>query len=271
MMLLSENKKQPIFNRFCFHFKPLYVKNCINMTEESKASLLSPSSLIPRRRRRARAAMSKEMLSTLLVLRQWQSDRLKNTHQDLLDSPDFGAACNFFLTDVYAPRDFSQRDEDILYVYHAMKRIMPAPIMRTLNLVISLNDLTTKLDQKLLQVMMEELQVTDQVTVEMYAEGYRLCDNYDERVKQIDLIVALGRSVNKLVRLPLIGFSLRLAHAPAHLSGWAELQGFLERGFAAFKRMKRVEPFLKTIEQREKQILDQIYAGEAEPFKLGNE
>ncbi len=241
------------------------------MTQESKASLLSPNSLIPRRRHRAHLPMSSEMAETLLLLRRWQSDRLKNTHQDLLDSPDFGPACNFFLTDVYAPRDFSQRDEDILHVYQAMKRIMPAPIMRTLNLVIALNDLTTQLDQKLLQVMVEELQFTDQVTVEMYAEGYRRCDNYDERVKQIDLIVAVGRSVNKLVRLPLIGFSLRLAHAPAHLSGWAELQGFLERGFAAFKQMKRVDPFLKMIEQREKQILDQIYAGEEEPFALEGE
>ncbi len=238
------------------------------MTEESKASLLSPSSLIPHRRHRTRLSMSSEMAATLLLLRRWQSDRLKNTHQDLLDDPEFGPACNFFLTDVYAPRDFSQRDEDILHVYHAMKRIMPAPIMRTLNLVIALNDLTTQLDQKLLQVMVEELQLTDRVTVAMYAEGYRRCDNYDERVKQIDLIVALGRSVNKLVRLPLVGFSLRLAHAPAHLSGWAELQGFLERGFAAFKRMKKVDLFLKIIEQREKQILDQIYAGKAEPFVL---
>ncbi|KAA3663148.1 MAG: hypothetical protein DWQ04_11480 [Chloroflexi bacterium] len=207
-------------------------------------------------------------MSTLLVLRQWQTERLTSSHQDLLDSREYGPACNFFLTDVYAPRDFSQRDEDILHVYHAMKRIMPAPIMRTLNLVISLNELTAQLDQKLVQVMVEKLQFTDQVTVEMYAEGYRLCDNYDERVKQIDLIGAVGRSVNKLVRLPLIGFSLRLAHAPAHLSGWADLQGFLERGFAAFKRMKRVDPFLKIIEQREKQILDQIYAGEKEPFVL---
>lgn len=237
------------------------------MTEEPKSSLLSPSSLIPRRRR-AHPIMSEEMLSTLLVLRQWQTERLTSSHQDLLDSREYGPACNFFLTDVYAPRDFSQRDEDILHVYHAMKRIMPAPIMRTLNLVISLNELTAQLDQKLVQVMVEKLQFTDQVTVEMYAEGYRLCDNYDERVKQIDLIGAVGRSVNKLVRLPLIGFSLRLAHAPAHLSGWADLQGFLERGFAAFKRMKRVDPFLKIIEQREKQILDQIYAGEKEPFVL---
>ena len=245
------------------------VQNPEKMTEESKSSLLSPNSLIPRRRNRHN--LSIELSSTLLLLRTWQSERLTNTHQDLLQHKEFGPACNFFLTDVYAPRDFSQRDEDILHVYHAMKRIMPAPIMRTLNLVIALNELTTELDQHLLKVMVEDLQLKDEVTVEMYAEGYRRCDNYDLRVKQIDLIVAVGRSVNKLVRLPLIGFSLRLAHAPAHLSGWAELQGFLERGFAAFKRMKHVDTFLQTVQQREMQILDQIYAGEKEPFVLERE
>ncbi|MCA9930695.1 MAG: hypothetical protein KC419_19555 [Anaerolineales bacterium] len=212
--------------------------------------------------------MQRRLPLALATLRTWQSERLAVTHQDLLRHKQFGPACRFFLTDVYAPQDFSERDEDILHVYQAMKRIMPAPIMRTLNLVIALNELTNQLDNQLVQVMVDDLQLTDAITSEMYAEAYRICDNYADRVRQINLIVDVGGSVNKLVRLPFVGLTLRLAHTPAHLSGWAELQNFLERGFEAFKHMKNADPFLETISQREKKILDQIYAGDAEPFDL---
>ena len=51
-------------------------------------------------------------------------------------------------------------------------------------------------------------------------------------------------------------------------AGWHELQGFLERGYAAFKHMKGAEEFLNTIETRETGILDRIYAGDPDPFDL---
>ncbi|MCA9923093.1 MAG: hypothetical protein KC421_12015, partial [Anaerolineales bacterium] len=158
--------------------------------------------------------MQRRLPLALATLRTWQSERLAVTHQDLLQHKQFGPACRFFLTDVYAPQDFSERDEDILHVYQAMKRIMPAPIMRTLNLVIALNELTNQLDNQLVQVMVDDLQLTDAITSEMYAEAYRICDNYADRVRQINLIVDVGGSVNKLVRLPFVGLTLRLAHTP---------------------------------------------------------
>jgi hypothetical protein len=228
----------------------------------SYSKRIKPQSLIPSRKQTQRNAKNRSFPQELLLLRAWQSRRLAATYQDLLQHKQFGPACRFFLTDVYAPQDFSDRDEDILHVYQAMKRIMPASIMRTLKLVIMLNELTSRLDNQLVQVMVDELQLTDKITAVMYAAAYRLCDNYDERLQQIELIVAVGQSVNRLVRLPFVGLTLRLLHTPAHLSGWAELQSFLERGFAAFKQIKNADPFLEIISQREKKILKQIYAGE---------
>ncbi len=37
-------------------------------------------------------------------------------------------------------------------------------------------------------MLVDQLGVTDSIAREQYAAGYRLCDNYDERVRQIDLI-----------------------------------------------------------------------------------
>jgi hypothetical protein len=204
----------------------------------------------------------------LAVLRAWQSVRLAATHADLLAHPRFAPACRFFLSDVYAPRDFSQRDHDITRVYHSMRRILPPEIRRSLELVIELNIITNSLDRQLAGVLSGELGMADTLTAELYAEGFRRCNNYDERAQQIELIVTTGRAIDKLIHRPAVGLALRLARAPAYLGGWHELQDFLERGYAAFKHMGHADAFLQTIAGRERRILDQIYAAHPDPFTL---
>lgn len=202
------------------------------------------------------------------LLREWQSTRLSWTHRDLLEHPRFRPATLFFLSDVYAPRDFSQRNFDIQKAYDAMRKAVPERVVHTLAETIELHQFTDELDAKLVSALYGTLGVIDIITPELYAEAYRICDNYDDRVRQIDMIAAIGRSVDRIVRLPFIGLTLRLAHTPAHLAGWHELQGFLERGFSAFKHMKGAEEFLTLIGKREKSILDKIFASHPDPFDL---
>ena len=204
----------------------------------------------------------------LQMLRAWQSQRLAQTHADLLANPRYAPAGRFFLDDLYGPHDFSQRDQDILHVYRSMRRLLPDVLIHPLSLVIELNNLTAALDEALLHVLVTELGVTDTITPGQYAEAYRRCDNYDDRLRQLDLIVAIGREIDRLVRLPFIKTTLRLVRGPARLAGWSELHDFLERGFAAFKHMGGAETFLQTLYERERQILDQIYAGDPDPFAV---
>lgn len=205
----------------------------------------------------------------MALLRTWQMERLKRTHADLLASELYGQACQFFLNDIYAPRDFSQRDRDVEHVYAVMSRYLPLKMLQILEQVIELNDLTNALDTALLKVLVGELGMTTELTAAMYAEGYRRCDNYAIRRQQIDQLVEVGQGVNKLVHRPLVGGLLKLAHGPAHRAGWSELQDFLEGGFAAFRVMDDATPFLDIVTQRERLILDRIFAGETEPFAIG--
>jgi hypothetical protein len=212
-----------------------------------------------------------ELPAELRLLREWQSTRLAWTHHDLLEHPRFRPATRFFLSDVYAPRDFSQRNYDIQKAYDAMRKAVPERVVHTLAETIELHQFTDELDGKLAEALFNRLGVGEHITPERYAEAYRLCDNYDDRVRQIDMIAKIGYSVDRIVRLPFIGLTLRLAHTPAVLAGWHELQGFLERGYAAFKHMKGAEEFLNTIVTREKRILDRIYAGDPDPFDLSGQ
>lgn len=207
----------------------------------------------------------------MAYLAAWQSLRLSRTYADLLRDPDYSQACRFFLSDIYAPRDFSQRDYDGTRIYNFMRRFVPEPALRPLLLALEVNHLTQQLDAALAEAMQTHLGVVDRFEQWQYEEAYRLCHNYDVRVRQIDLIVEVGRRLEVVQHLPLIGATLRLARGPTLRLGWNEMQDFLERGYVAWKSLRQPRQFLQTIEQREKAILNRIYgrpggAPDSNPF-----
>lgn len=202
----------------------------------------------------------------LQLLRDWQVQRLARTHHDLLVNPRYQLASDYFIHDIYAARDFSQRNYDLRRMHETFRRWLPEVMIRPLTLAIELHELTEKLDGQLLEVLVKELGLTDHLDAEMYAEGYRRCNNYPARVRQIELIRDIGMRVEGLVNFPFSSTALKLGHGPAVRAGWGELMDFLERGYKAFKQMHGANYFLETIRKREREILERIYAGDPKPF-----
>ena len=207
-----------------------------------------------------------ELEPRLEQLRAWQSVRLAATYADLLAESQFNPACNFFLSDVYAAHDLSQRDRDFERLHDMLARLLPAYMLRLLKSAIQLNQLSNALDQALLKAIFYRQSGVDAITPELYTEGYRICDNYEARLAQIELLVDILREVGEGSHLPLVGLTLRLARAPAQRFGWFELHDFLMRGYTAFRQMHAVDRFVSTIEKREIRILDAIFAGNPDPF-----
>ena len=202
----------------------------------------------------------------LVLLREWQSKRLANTYSDLMGKRRYALAGDFFLNDIYAARDFSQRDNDLEYLYDVMSSVLPKFMLTLVEHTIELNNLSNLLDAKLLSALREELDLRDEITPAMYTDGYRICDNYDERKLQIELILEVGKQVDMTTKIPLLGTALKMASGPAQRTGWGDVHNFLARGFRAFKQMRGAEKFLDTVEKREMHILDQIFMGNKNPF-----
>ncbi len=204
----------------------------------------------------------------LALLRVWQGERLTRTYADLLDQPRYRSACLFFLEDIYAARDFSQRDHDLETMYEFMRRFVPDAISRPAALTIKLHRMTEALDRKLLDVLVKQLDVADSITVEQYAEAYRRCNNYRDRVEQIDAIIEICEHIDGIVRNPITGPALGLAKRPLRGAGYGEVVAFLERGYDSFKRMHGSRHFRKTLREREMGILDRFYAHDPDPFRF---
>jgi len=204
----------------------------------------------------------------LALLRAWQSERLAKTYADLLADKHTRPAGQFFLSDIYGPRDFTQRDHDAERLHEILSRLVPAPMLKQLTDVIQLNRLSAALDERLMKALFDELGVTGAITPELYAEAYRHCDNEAERARQIDLIVLVLSEAGQGAHWPGVGMGLKLAGGTARKTGWVELYDFLERGYDAFKRIKDVKAFVSTVERRERRILAQIFSGESDPFAI---
>jgi len=209
-----------------------------------------------------------ELDPKLRLLRAWQAKRLRNTYADLLSDARYRPACEFFLSELYGDKDFAPRDHDIERAYPVLVRTLPAHALVTLTQALELHALTQELDTDLLRVLVEELELNEHLTEAMYAEAYRRCDNYSQRLLQIELIHGIGAELDAVVANPFIYAALKLARGPAHLAGFGELQEFLEWGFGAFRHMHGAQWFLDTIVGREKRILDNIYAAQPQPFAV---
>ena len=205
----------------------------------------------------------------LALLRTWQSARLATTYADLLADKQFRPACEFFLSDIYAPRDFSQRDHDTQRIHDFLSRVFPAHAVQLLTDVVELNSLSTELDHQLVRVLVDQLQVTDHITVELYAEGYRLCANNPEREHQIDLVTQIVTKVGEGSHLRVIGVGMKLVRGVVYRAGWNELYDFLQHGYDAFRQMRDVKSFVEIVAQRERRILSQIFSHHPNPLAIG--
>ncbi len=204
------------------------------------------------------------------VLSRWQSERLAQTHADLLRSARYRPAVQFFLTELYGPRDVSRRHRDLERISPILVRVLPAHTIHTLTLALEMNVLTEELDAALLRVLVEELGFCDHLDDEIYADAYRRCGNQARRRRQLELVRQVGEELEIVTARPGVGTALGLAGTPARLMGLGEMHDLLVRGFRAFRHMRGAQQFLEAIVGRERQIMDRLFAGHARPFEPGS-
>ena len=193
----------------------------------------------------------------LINLREWQCQRLLQSHQQSYQNAKYRPAIQFFVDELYGPKDFTQRDKDIESVVPKMKKWLPEEALESLAVAIHLNALSQELDVEMLNQLGGA-----SIDNKSYAQAYQNSNNQHLRAMQIDYIEQLGLDLAKVVKLPGIGLILKMARTPAKLAGLSTLQCFLEDGFAAFKRLGKVEDFILPLVSQERDIMNALFAGE---------
>lgn len=205
-------------------------------------------------------------LRWLPELRRWQAARLRASFAHFLEDPARRPAAEFFLDDVYGDRDFTRRDADIARVLPMMQRLLPEKLLGTVADAIELGALTQALDLRMAQALQALAPRRRKLDEALYAEAYREVGLPRLRSHQIDLIRSVGGGFGRALKLPGVAALLAFSRGPAKLAGLSELQGFLERGVAAFEGLGNADAFVAEIERAERRASKRLFAAEPDPF-----
>jgi hypothetical protein len=209
----------------------------------------------------------KSLEAAMTALSNWQAVRLKKTHNDLYTTQRYHQGLEFLLKDLYAPKEFTRRDDDLERVFPTMVKLLPDNLLYTVSLLVELNLLTQQLDEQLAHALFVELNV-DEISENSYCEAYRLCNNKALRAHQTQLIANIGNDLDVYVRSRLIRFTLKVTRSPAEMAGLGNLHSFLRRGFEAFHEMEGVDELLEIIVDRETNILNAIFDNNDMPLHI---
>jgi hypothetical protein len=188
-------------------------------------------------------------------LQSWQTKRLLLTHDDLWTSKQFKPAMQFFIDEIYGPKDFSQRDSELARVVPKMAKLLPNKALVSLEAALNLNVLSLAMDIALIEHLGDE-----ELNRDTYFACYRKCDNQTQREQQLQLLEDLGLDLAQVVKIKGISTMLTLSRKPAKLAGVLSLHEFLERGFKSFRKLGKVHDFIDPIVSKERHIMHTIFS-----------
>ena len=190
-------------------------------------------------------------------LQHWQCERLLVTHDDLAQQTRYQKAMAFFVDELYGPKDFSQRDADLVRVIPKLAKVLPDKAMNAMDDALSLNALSFDLDMAMAQYLQSYFP-GEPINRDNYALAYRNVGRMKDRAHQIDIISHLGDQLSDVIKIRGIGMLISLSRRPAKLAGLLALHEFLERGFNAFKALGDVQSFIQPVLVREKAIMQSL-------------
>ena len=199
-----------------------------------------------------------------VALQKYQIGRLSQTYADLRAEERYAELAQFFFVDLYYVGDRAERNESFLRLWKHFEKVLGRVIVQGLSDLVDFYMLSERLDEACaaqLVKMKAPLDFSD----EQYEKAYRWCDNYADRVAQLEYVDRTLVFVHATSQRRLLGVLISTMQATARLIGASAMVDFLDRGYTAFRRVKDVTYFRQTIAKRERERLDRIWKEYALP------
>lgn len=196
----------------------------------------------------------------LRAVQRYQVARMRLTHEALFRSPSYQPLCEFFLTDLYGPREIGASRAAALHsLVEAMRLLVPRWIYDGSVGLIELHSLSERLDDRLARVLVSRGVATD-LTVAAFESAYFGCDDREDRVRQIALSAEATRFGQALAGHDSVARLLWAAHRLPGLPRLDALLAMFDRGLHAFRLAHDIHPFIESMRAGETRYLDGVYA-----------
>jgi hypothetical protein len=195
-----------------------------------------------------------------IEIKRFQAQRFRATYADLLNTARYRGAASFFLQKLYGEQDYAQRDQQFARIANTIARLFPQAVVETAASLAEVHALTEQLDDSMSRHWLAASAPTVQAR---YVWCWRMVGDRSARVRQLEVVLHLGRELDRLTRMRGLRSLLKMMRAPAAAAGLSSLQGFLESGFDAFADMKGASEFLDVIEKRESLWINALFDDDA--------
>ena len=198
------------------------------------------------------------------AIKRFQARRFQATYPDLLLSPRYQTAARFFLHELYSDKDYAERDQQFARIASTIAKLFPQSVVNTAAALAEVHALTEQLDDAMAHAYLT-LQTDNQSQSEAarYIACWRRVADPAARHQQLEVVLALGQSLDSLTRKAGLRTLLKMMRGPAAAAGLGSLQKFLEVGFDAFQTMRGADEFLKLITLRETDWIQRLFEEDA--------
>ena len=214
------------------------------------------------------AAATPGLAQAVSEVKAFQAQRFTGTYFDLLHTPQYQPATQFFLEELYSENDYSQRDAQFSRIAGTLERMFPKQVVQTAVSLAELHSLTEDLDLAMAQNWLSLSKSSDDT--DRYITAWHKVGRRADRDAQLSGSLAVGQELVTLTRTPGLRMALKMMRKPASLAGMAALQHFLESGFDTFAAMGPKKPsktgqaegpafFLETVKKREAALIDLLF------------
>ena len=203
----------------------------------------------------------RDLFSSYEAFVDWQIRYMSSFFDDLRVSPDCDAAIDFFISDMTGI-GISKRDEDFARVVHIMVRMLPERALVTLAEAMEVNARALEINIAICRDLARQPVEFANLNERDYCVACRRCSTLPEAMELVGMMHDVGHSLDHLIRIPLMGATLRAMRWPARMAGFGSLQEFLETGYRRFHEIEEPGRFLDNLATRVGEVFQRVY-GEA--------
>jgi len=193
----------------------------------------------------------------------WQLNYILPFYDELRASHDYTAAVDFVVSDLTG-MGVSQRDHDIARIVPIMSKLLPEKALRTIASALQLNARVIDINLSVCRALYKERSLDADIAEADYCSACRQASSLDECLELVHLIDEIGHSLDHVIRIPMIGVTLKAMRTPARLAGFGALQVFLEKGHTTFDALEDVDQFLDDVTLRMTEVFTRIFTGPLE-------
>jgi len=188
----------------------------------------------------------------------WQLNYMLPFYEDLGATEDRAEAVKFFVSDLTGI-DISERDHEFAKVVPLMSRMLPDKALDAVATAMRLNARVLGVNLSICRELYKEISIDTEITEASYCSACRRASQLEECLELVHLTAEIGRDLDQLIRIPMIGLTLRAMRLPARLAGFGALQKFLETGYKTFNALEDVHQFLDDMTVRMTEVFTQIF------------